>query len=238
MKTRFGKPWNPIVAALFAVGLLAPSAVAQVNMQLTGAGPDNMGGVYVGPYTALVNGVSTQVICDDFVDDTYILEKWQATQTNLLNVTSDARFGAKTLLYERGAWLVLQMSKPANAGESSIGAIQYALWELFAPSANPLQRLSGTDLEAAQSWLGKAQEEGTGVAFTADELAQFSNFVVYTPIADTASCGGVRCPSAPPQEFLALKTPESAALLVLLLDLLALSGVVLVVRRHVAEVAG
>jgi hypothetical protein len=233
MQNRIGKPWYAIVAALFVAGLiLAPSAVAQtVNMQLIGAGPANLGGVYVGPYTALVNGVSTQVICDDFVHDTYFNETWKAVQSNFSNLS-----GAKLQLYEQGAWLVLQMSQPANAG--SLGAIQYALWELFDPAAtDPFSYLAGNDLDAAKSWLGLARDQGTAAnPFTANDLAQFANFVVYTPVSGSASCGGVDCPKAPPQEFLSLKTPEPAALLVLLLDLMALSGVVLFVRRRVAEV--
>ncbi len=202
-------------------------------MQLIGAGPANLAGVYVGPYTGVINGVTTQVICDDFADDTYIGESWQAVQSSFSSLT-DPRFGAANLLlYEQGAWLVLQMLKPANA--SSIGAIQYALWELFDPSA-PFSRLTsyGVNTAAAQSWLTLAQAQGPAT-FTPGE---FSNFLVYTPLSGTASCGGGPCPTAPPQEFLALKTPEPAALLVLLLDLLALAGVILFVRRHVAEAAG
>lgn len=36
------------------------------------AGTNVLNGVYVGAYTATINGVSTPVICDDFSDDSYI----------------------------------------------------------------------------------------------------------------------------------------------------------------------
>lgn len=237
MRNRIGKRWYLIAAALFLAGLLlTPCAVAQdVNMQLIGAGPlTPVAGVYVGPYTAVINGVTTQVICDDFADDTYIGESWQAVQSSFSSLT-DPKFGAANLLlYEQGAWLVLQMLKPANA--SSIGAIQYAFWELFDPSA-PFIRLTSYEISTAtaQSWLTLAQAQGPAT-FTPGE---FSSFVVYTPVPGTAeSCPDGPCPITSPQEFLALKTPEPAALLVLLLDLLALAGVILFVRRHVAEAAG
>lgn len=186
MKNRIGKPWYPIAAALFVAGLLlTPCAVAaDVNMQLVGAGPDNLAGVYVGPYTALINGVATPVICDDFADDTYIQEKWQAVEGDFSNL-SGAKFGTNSLLYEQGAWLILQMLNPTNAG--NIGAIQYALWELFDPSGAPFSYLEShginpqadpADPATAQYWLSAALARGTGAnAFTPDE---FSNFVVYS----------------------------------------------------------
>jgi hypothetical protein len=129
------------------------------------------------------------------------------------------------------------MLNPANS--NSVGVIQYALWQLFDPSGSPapFSYLGSSDRAAAQSWLNEALAEGSTVRFTAAELAQFSNFVVYQPVAGTDKCGAGPCPTAPPQEFLALDAPEPIALPVLLLDLLALAGVVLFVRKREVRAA-
>lgn len=80
--------WPLVIGALFCV---TPTAVAQcVNppsgtscMDLTSAGSNVMGGVYVGPYFANINnGPTTAVICDDFYDDTYVPEIWNAYSIN------------------------------------------------------------------------------------------------------------------------------------------------------------
>ena len=75
--------------AVAAVALsIAPCAFGQgqVNINLTGAGNNVMDGVYVGPYTATVNGSSTQIICDDFSDESYVGESWTANVTTLSNL--------------------------------------------------------------------------------------------------------------------------------------------------------
>ena len=73
MNTR--QPWRlSAVALLFAPAMFA----ATVSMTLTSAGGNISNGVYVNPYTASINGVSTTVICDDYVDDSYVGESWTA----------------------------------------------------------------------------------------------------------------------------------------------------------------
>src|SRR4051812_4047625 len=53
-------------------------------MNLVSAGSKVMANVYVGPYSAIINGAPTPtpVICDDFSDDSYINETWTADVSN------------------------------------------------------------------------------------------------------------------------------------------------------------
>ncbi|MGH9395849.1 MAG: hypothetical protein ACRD18_03225 [Terriglobia bacterium] len=175
-----------------------------------------MGGVYVGPYTATINGVSTPVICDDFMDDTHVGESWNAnvsTFPSLSNVHFEQGQSDQTKLYDEAAWLILQMTAPANASNpSTVGNIQYAIWAIFDPSA--LNQISGSDLTNAQGWLSQAQAQ----TFTSGE---FSNFAVYTPT-----------PSTPPQEFITYSTPEPSVALILCANLLLFGLAAVFLRRR------
>lgn len=66
---------------IVAVVVLGPFALAD-SMTLTSASSNVMAGVYVGGYTANINGISTIVICDDFKDDSFINESWTATMNS------------------------------------------------------------------------------------------------------------------------------------------------------------
>ena len=195
----------------FAVLCLTSTAFANsVSMTLTSAGSTALGGVYVGPYTASVNGVSTSVICDDFLDDSFVGESWQANVNSFssLSFTKWASYFPSTYvsLYEQAAWLSMQMMSPTNA--SQIGDIQYAVWAVFDPAA--LNNLSGTDLANAQAWLASAAAQ----TYT---TSQFSNLIIYTAIPGTAKCPGFTCPPNSPQEFFAFAVPEGGSLLAYLL---------------------
>src|SRR5271167_2890295 len=101
------KWWGVAAVALLC---LAPCAFADSNnLTLTGAGNNVMGGVYVGPYYATVNGVAnTPVICDDFGDDSVVGHSWNYTPNNFSTLVS-ALWGNQTQNYEAAAWLTLQM---------------------------------------------------------------------------------------------------------------------------------
>lgn len=207
MNRVMGKCW---LLATVAVLILTTAAFAtSVSMTLTSAGSNTLGGVYVGPYTATVNGVSTSVVCDDFLDDSFVGESWQAN-VNSFSTLSFAKWASSfpstyVTLYEQAAWLTLQMLDPKNA--SQIGALQYAVWAIFDPAA--LNNLSGANLANAQAWLASAAAQTL-------TINQFSNFVVYTAIPGTATCPGFTC-RTPPQEFLSISVPEGGSLLAYLL---------------------
>ena len=76
MRITSGKWWLGFAVAVLCI---APSALADTSITLTGAGNNPVDGIYVGPYYATVNGVAnTPVICDDFADEVYLNESWGA----------------------------------------------------------------------------------------------------------------------------------------------------------------
>ena len=208
------------IAAL-GVLWLAPYAVADsVSMVLTGAGPNVMGGVYVGAYNATINGVSTKVICDDFADDTYLNESWTASVTDFSHL-SGTKWKSPSL-YNEAAWLSLQMLSASDP--TTVGEIHYAIWGLFNSDAiTDLGAVNAGYAHAAQDWIGQGAAHTTG---------DFSNFLVYTPDSGSARCNGGPC-RTPPQEFLAVRVPESPFLITFAGDMLALGLIAALLRRLV-----
>jgi hypothetical protein len=116
-------------------------------------------GVYVGPYTATVNGQSVLVICDDYTAPAPSLGKpgWSATVTTLSTTgfLGDVKFGTtstnpttiKTLTqdYDAAAWLAQQIimdydsitSTNKTAMDEQIGDLQFALLAIFDPKLIP-----------------------------------------------------------------------------------------------------
>ena len=228
---------NLWLAMAAVVMCFAPCALGQgqVNINLTSAGNNVMNGIYVGPYTATVNGHSTQIICDDFVDDSYVGESWTANVTTLsnLNGTKWGGMANATQLYNEAAWLATQMLSPTYSGNATqVGYLAYALWAVFAPSA--VQSWLGTNSaawQAVQGWLTSAAAQ----KFTPGE---FANFFLYTPNLNyPITCNGHACTTAPPQEFFGfLSTPEGGSTLTyLLITTLALAGAMWLRSRRQAE---
>jgi hypothetical protein len=176
-------------------------------MTLSSAGNDVMGGVYVGPYTGTVNGVSTPVICDDFVNDSYAPEEWTAyvysTPNSSTQEAANSGFtgAALTQAYNEVGYLanlLLAQSDPVITGE-----VDFALWSVFDPSA--INNLSGSQYTAALGYLNTAKTY-------ANNSSYISEFTIYSPdVAAPITCGGGPCPASPPQEFL-VRTPEPASL--------------------------
>lgn len=209
-----------LLLAAAAVLAFAPSASAD-SLTLTGAGSNVVDNVYIGPYTATINGVSTPIICDDFADDSFINESWNASVTSLASITtsSGVKWASQAGSYDEAAWLTLQLIGAPNKSEAA--AIQYAIWDLFDPSqvSSYLAGFSGgtnflndsTDVNGVQYWLNQA----AGSSLSASQLA---DFLVYTP----TSCISGQCTNGNlPQEFI-VYTPEPSAVLMLLLGLAAL----------------
>jgi hypothetical protein len=206
---------------LATLGLLclASYAVADSSMLLTSAGSNVMDGVYVGAYTATINGVSTQVVCDDYADDSYLNESWNASVTNSSSLGSTKWQSPSG--YNEAAWLITQMMKSSN--QTTVGEIQYAIWGIFDSSAiTNLTNFNTTYGQAAQGWINMAAANSN------------TNFLVYTPVAGTATCGGGPCPtSGPPQEFLVVPAPESPFLITLAGYMLGLALITVFLRRRI-----
>jgi hypothetical protein len=202
-----------LVAA--AVLLLAPAALADTaSMYLTGPGTNGaMAGVYVGPYVATIDGVSTPIICDDYVDESFLNESWTANITTLANLSGTKWGGLSnaTTLYEEAAWLTekLMVASPSQAPD-----IQFAIWAIFDPSA--VNGLSLADQTTVAGLVMQAQSQ----SFTTSE---FANVLIYTPnTTDPILCNGQACADTPPQEFMVV-TPEPGALALLLIGLSAIA---------------
>jgi len=196
----------PVILIVLAVLVPSVASATTVNMTLTGAGSNVMGGVYIGPYTALINGESFKIICDDFLADSYLNESWTANALTFSQL-DQAKFGATNAAgYEDAAWLALQLLDPTKTNAQR-GAIQFALWQVFTPTS--FNSLTATQRSDAQSWLDLAQAQ----TYTA---GQFSNFVIYRPTSTPGTCSGGPCPTPTPQEFLAVKTVPEPGTLVLL----------------------
>src|SRR5580704_4264806 len=108
--------WKLGLAIAAAVVCFAPNALADgaTTLNLTSAGSnvyDNA--VYIGPYYAQIGGssTSTPVICDDYVDDSYVPETWNANGTNeasITGTTTGLKYGDNTALYNELAYLATQ----------------------------------------------------------------------------------------------------------------------------------
>lgn len=230
---------SQLLLAILAVAILgcAPSAFGDgtpASMFLANAGSNPFDGIYMGPYNADINGVSTPVICDDFVDDSYIHESWTANVTTLSDL-SGTDFGGRvnaTSGYNQVAALTMALLDPKNGGQ--VDQIQFAIWSVFSGTAvqNYLQgTLSAANFtnfytNGVVNWLSWA----AGQTLTADQLAQFT---IYTPNTDYAiTCSGRACANTPPQEFITMTpTPESGTAALFGIGLLLLG---FFMRRRVA----
>jgi hypothetical protein len=207
-----------VAVALFC---FAPCLLGQtVNMALTSAGSNVMDGVYVGPYSATVNGVSTQVICIDYADDSYIGESWKATVSTFSSlIGKQTSSTSSTILtqqdYNAITWLVAQMLNPKNT-QIQVGEYQFAIWGVLDPAAiASLSSWNSADGSQAETYLQEALEQGSpsGGPFTA-----------YIPSPDN-----------PPQTFISdpLSVPETTpAVIILGFNLLALVAGALFLRRY------
>jgi hypothetical protein len=182
-----------IIICSFAalVGLLlaiVPASASPVPIQFVGLGGASQNGVYTYPYYLTINhGPWTVMMCDDFYDRVGLGDSWQGNITQLSSGDmSLTRFGNLTE-YEEAAYLLLQTEV---TDPSEWGNINWAIWDIFDPSADPGPYAPGVDY-----WLNKAE--------TADlSKINFSNIWIVTPTGDYG------------QEYL-YATPEPGTLLLL-----------------------
>lgn len=222
-----------VVAAV--LGLCSASSVFAdtTTMVLTSPGSnvyDNA--VYIGPYYAQIGGsaTSTPVICDDYVDESYVPESWTAYVTpennltlNNQGATSVLKFGDNQSLYNELAYLATQLI--ANQGNTAVvDAIQFAMWDLGVKS----QGGSITNLPLPA---GTSGWETTAAGYT---NTIFSNVTIYSFDACTTTVSSPCSTTNPPQEFMAVNTPEPSTILMLALGLSGL--LVLWRRKKTAEV--
>jgi hypothetical protein len=223
----------------------ASSAFAQVTMQLTAPPPGpSLDGVYISPYTATIDGVSTSVICDDFsADISPSTPPWTANVTKLSSIQGET--SADTVLkfdptsaaqqqsdYTVAAILATEIFAAQTSGDAlAQGELSFALWSVFESSAvssyltsvSPIFSDSLTTLAAATSYLNAAKALAAPIGSLTP--GSYSNVTVYTPTPLSAS-----------QEFITVSMPEPSSPELLVLYLTGVAGLVFVVKRRNAVV--
>lgn len=202
---------------LLVVGIallcIAPCALAQQTLELTGVNGNNYAGIYIGPYDIQVGGPSGStygMICDDFNDDIHIGSTWQANPVSVSASTlSQTLFGSQSnalVGYQEAAALSYAILF-GNQGATNNALMQYAVWAIFSPTQvqNWLKANDGANYAAdwatIKGWISWASTQSPSL---------LSKFVVWTPqYCQSGACGG--------QEFFQYVPEGGAALMYLLL---------------------
>lgn len=196
---------------------LAAQANPVVSMELTGVNGASLDGVYTDPYYAQIgpagltqssqfnstNSQAAAIYCDDFLDEVSTGLIWQATVTNMgqLSTTSldtslmfqSSSAGTQVQDYMAAAWLAEQIAGgKLSASQSELDS--YALWYVFDPQA--LSGLSSSDQGLALGDYNDALD-----AVKNDTPGDFSNVNIYTPLDHTPG-------SASSQEYFTVGVPE------------------------------
>jgi len=257
MNSAVRKYWL-LLAMAMAVLAFAPSSFAQASMQLTGVNGSSAGGVYTDPYFGTINGVSSTIICDDYADDSYFNETWQANATNVASAGSSSTVkwigngdtvhlsGGPTLtmdtqtLYDAIGYLSTQMLG-AGSGEPQ-EAYSFALWELTCTYGTPNAAAGlGKGCPTTDPFktisgqlLTDAQNDLNAALSQNYTPGEFSNVEIYTPIDGTQGmCGSNPCTTTPPQEFITV--PESSTIAMLGADMLGLVVLAFFFRRRLVH---
>jgi hypothetical protein len=217
--------WGIAGAVCFTGG-----AIAEVNMTLTGVGTGYaMGGVYVSPYVASINGVSTYVICDDFTTDVSLNQTWMANQYSLSDVGSSGPqkfttpdWSPYTIQQEYDAAAILAEDVMANMWDATLaGEYSYAIWTLFDPAA--INGYGGNSLTGSQQTAVNSFRDAALVQ-AASGGASGLDVSIYTPDPLNAS-----------QEYLVVSTPEASLPATLGVELSALVGLIFLMRRRLVR---
>jgi len=246
------------IPALFSatVALAQPASMDLTYPWAVGGSANVMGGVYVGPYQATINsGPPTNVICDDFFDDSYSNELWAAnlvtganaynTATRMATNTGFSSGSAQLATdYDEVGYLAVQMLSATDP--TTIGELDFALWSVFDPTQalpygeshgpNPITT-TGTNISLPPSSpyytmgeLGMVDyylAQAQAYAAGTNPSGDISEFTVYYTNSSPQSPSNV----GPPQEFL-VYTPEPTTIALLAVDLSGIAGLLFFLRRR------
>ena len=200
----------------------AQCAPTSNNFCLDGVGNGNsLDGIYVSPYHAIINGVPTYVICDDFEDEVQVFESWTASSgtvgsstVGLFGPENSAGYAKVASLSEQLIWNLPTLTSYQQ------DLLSYSIWAVFDPTG-------------VQGWLdghpggGLTWSEVSAEVASTPTTGNFSNVTVYTPQGGQTCCGR-------PQEFITVSTPEAPGIANIAADLLGLGALLLVFRRKLA----
>ena len=252
------RPWLFAGLAILCTFTAASADTDDVSMQLIGPPPGPvMGGFYTAPYIAIIgapgqtgavgsdiNGVVTDVICDDFQTDVSTeTPAWQATVTSLDTILDEGSTTSQVVQYDTSAtaaqqetdydvagYLAVEIfntNQSTSQGQTSAEELSFALWAVFDPSSDPNgpladPYLSTAQLSAIEGDLSSAENAVENQGWTPSGY----NINIYTPTPLGAS-----------QEYLSVSVaaPEAATPLVLGIDLLGLFAFLGFARRRAAR---
>lgn len=156
----------------FLAFLLIMTPLAQADgtttMQFTGVNGANNGVYCVSPYTGTINygtsnAQSVVLFCDDINNEVSFGQVWNASVMSLGSGNfSNTRYGNGSVkpslggmnpqtLYEEAAWLTTQFA----SHPSDYVSLQYALWDLMTPGAEPANYGNADGITVVQ-WLALA----------------------------------------------------------------------------------
>ena len=243
--------WGAIIFMCCATGAFAD------NFTLTGVTPSgaSMGGVYTSPYVATIATTSStqtgvNVICDDFADEVEIGESWNVLTTDF-SALSTATSPDLSLKWDTTGTIAKQVQDymtvailgaqllSISSSTTEAEDLSFAIWDVFTPGASDGladATAIGTDVTNARTLALTDLSHSSSIA-QALSLDNISNVTIYTATPDSA--GAVTgCPSGssascgPPQEFVKISMAEPPSPALLGLDLLAVAGLFLFVRRR------
>jgi hypothetical protein len=204
--------------AIVALAAASPVFAAPYTLTLTGVGDGaNNGSVYYDPYVGTIKNASDEVIysgyliCDDFLDESWVGPSWGATETSASALNGTELFAGHTYtighttydtqqLYNADAWLANQLLQPGNVtNKVNQGNLSFAIWDIMDGTV-PADAVVESDIIDAFTHVTDGYEG--------------SNVEVYTPDPLHAS-----------QEFLVVTTPEPSVLALFGFGLAALGWV-------------
>jgi hypothetical protein len=183
---------------VLCLGLLftAPAAMAAdiVTFHLDSVSGNQLGGYFVYPYYADINGGPiAPVICDDFYGREQPGDTWPAYRTYLSSMdVSNTKF-QNFQLYQVMAWLARQAQQTADPLQE--GEINWAEWELSSPGLK--ENDPGVQLGIA-TWIADAEAN-----YLNGPNPAWKSAIIYTPVDHTN------------QEMIQIVTPEPGTMLLL-----------------------
>jgi hypothetical protein len=190
-----------------ALALCANTVPVQFVGSTSGLGGPAQG-VYYYPYQLIVNGQTVTVACDDYDNEVYLNEKWNASVNTFADLSSTLYgSGAKTQ-YQEAAWLYTQFLPTPPLSDNVNAAINWAIWDIMDPDTPGFNTGNPTSNTSSTYWVNLANSQNLS-------SFNFSDFVIYTPVNNWPSGDGM------PQEYIG-EVPEPGTVVLLLTGLLGL----------------